>query len=853
MNLLDSLLDAIIRLDGDALVMHVGEKPYVVTTSEADSEFRGPLVWGQVELSSRVLTAEAVRGMLAQFLPAEHRDALTEYGATECPVRAASNPAEAFTIVAARGGDDIWLEIRRQEKLRIRAEILRRAEAAGRAAAEDPSEAKLAAAAAQTPEAGRSPAMAADDPPPSAAAPETAWNPTMTTPYEEHEVSLDPLSLPSNDPDPAAASPMEDALDPAALGEVARAYADSGEWTDDVMTEGDLNALLSASASASLLGETARGLPLGAAPAGVLDDLAAFDLAVEPDAEPFDPFGKDLMAHAGVDETPEADGATAYAAAPAAVPEGSSAPPPLTPAELAVRAAHDAFEAAERTRLADEAPSAPAAAVPAPAVPSAPAVPAPAVPAASVPAPAVPSAPVVSAPAAHVPDVAGRSGDGMPEHAGGEVSAPQGAPLEPESPHLSEGRSMSEDVRVEAPLADSVHETAAHADHPHRPAIVLPLTRQVRADGASDARGGAGTVVQRLLRAAAARGAGTLYVVAGSAPMLRIDGEFSALEGEAVLPTAAVERLLSELMPAARDTGSPVPSEWVADVPEVGRVRGVAFRDHRGPGVIFRLVTPKAISADGLGLPAEVQAFCAEADGLVLVAGGRGSGRSTLLASFVDLINRNRGDHVIVLQTEIGFVHDLKRSFISQREVRGTAEAMAAAVRAALREDPDVLVIEEIRTPELLALALEAAESGRLVIGSVPAASTGAAVERILEMVPAERREKAQAALAAVLRGIVSQVLLRRLHGGHVAAREVLINTPAVAALIAEGKAGQLASAVEQGRRYGMMTSADSIAALVRDGVVHPAHALRKAPDRELLAALLRRDGVDTSIAERLG
>jgi twitching motility protein PilT len=339
----------------------------------------------------------------------------------------------------------------------------------------------------------------------------------------------------------------------------------------------------------------------------------------------------------------------------------------------------------------------------------------------------------------------------------------------------------------------------------------------------------------------------TVYVVAQSAPMIRVDGEFSVLDGEPMLDAAFVGRLFEELTPQSRDSGSAEAAEWVTDVPEIGRVRCVTFRDHRGPGVIFRMIPARAIEAGQIGLPEEVQALCTEADGLVLVAGGRGSGRSTLITSFVDLINRSRSDHVITTESQVEFVHQNRRSFISQREVRGGVDQLAATVRSAIREEPDVLVIEDIKTPELAALALEAAESGRLVFGAVPAASAVSAVERLLEMFPAERREQAQVVLAATLRGVVSQVLLRRLKGGRVAAREVLINTPAVANLILQGKTAQLPEALENGRRYGMMPFAESLASLVREGTVHPAHAQRNAPDRDQLLALLRRDGVDTA------
>jgi twitching motility protein PilT len=278
----------------------------------------------------------------------------------------------------------------------------------------------------------------------------------------------------------------------------------------------------------------------------------------------------------------------------------------------------------------------------------------------------------------------------------------------------------------------------------------------------------------------------------------------------------------------------------------------VTFRDHRGPGVIFRMVPPRAVAAEQLGLSTEVQGLGSEADGLVLVTGARGSGKSTLLTSFVDLINQTRSDHIISIESQIGFVHEPKRSFISQREVRGE-EALLSAVRSAVREEPDVLVVEDLRTQELTALALDAAESGRLVFASVPGLSIPAALERLIELFPADRREKVQASLATTLRGVVSQVLLRKLRGGRVAAREVLFNTPPVAAAIMEGQTFQLTSALENGRSAGMISFAESLASLVREGVVHPAHAYRKAPNGEQFLAALRRSGIDGAIAERLG
>jgi twitching motility protein PilT len=410
---------------------------------------------------------------------------------------------------------------------------------------------------------------------------------------------------------------------------------------------------------------------------------------------------------------------------------------------------------------------------------------------------------------------------------------------------------VSEDVNLEGPDTSPRVTSDEEEVTPSRPAaVVLPLTRQTKGEG-GDGRAAVATNLQRLLRLAANRGAATVYVVANTAPLVRVDGEFSTLEGEPAISTAIVERLLAEVSPAGRESAPPS-AEWLIDVPEIGRVRCLTFRDHRGPGIIFRMVPPRAIAADQLGLSAEVQGLCSEADGLVLVTGGRDSGRSTLLTSFVDLINRTRADHIITLESQIDFVHESKRSFISQREVRGE-DAMGGAVRSACREEPDVLVVEDIRSHDVATLVLEAAETGRLVFASVPGLSTSSAIERLIELFPVDRREKAQASLAGSLRGVVSQVLLRKLRGGRIAAREVLLNTPAVAGLIMEGKTFQLSSAIENGRRAGMLSFAESLASLVREGVVHPSHAYRKAPSREQLIAALHRDGVDTTIAERLG
>jgi twitching motility protein PilT len=816
-NLLDSLLDAIVRLDGDALVMHVGEKPYVVTTSEARNQFRGPLAWGQVELSSRVLTSDAVAGMLGQILPPDQRSALDEYGATEYEVIAANHPEEQFTIVAARGGDDIWIEMRRRPMLSADAAAvianLREEEppAAEEAAAE-------AAAIAEAVEEVGAPAAALTEIPegvPEAtpvrlsepsnefeeyrglehipaegaeaefgAVPDLAPDPLsveldLSHLVEDEQGSGEPYSLDlDSDRDFAEELTSIDAeFDGGMLG-------GSHDWHDDVMTEGELGELLRATAAAVIAGEIGPD----ASPAG----FAQTDVATVEDI----PGETPAPAAVGLVE-PAASGQIVIRAADSG-----------GPSDVAARADHATDPETADGEVVQE----------------------------------LPALIVIETVAV----------------LGGESIGPATEPVSSElvEPELSAAPEASgeeeEEERPEAGASVTLDGDDNEEDvTPQRPAaVVLPLTRQPKAEGGGDARVPVATTLQRLLRLAATRGAGTVYVVANSAPLVRVDGEFSTLEGEPALSAAFVERLLSEIAPGAR--GESPSAEWLIDVPEIGRVRCVAFRDHRGPGVIFRIVPARAISADQLGLSAEVQALCSEADGLILVTGGRASGKSTLLTSFVDLINRTRSDHIITTESQIDFIHEHKRSFISQREVRGE-DATVSAVRAACREEPDVLIVEDLHTQELAALALDAAESGRLVFASVPGVSTPSALERLIELFPAERREKIQASLAGTLRGIISQVLLRKLRGGRVAAREVLINTPAVAGLILEGKTFQLPAALENGRPAGMMSFAESLASLVREGTVHPAHAFRKAPNRDQFMTALRRSGIDTAIAERLG
>jgi twitching motility protein PilT len=900
--LLDSLLDAIVRLEGDALVMHVGEKPYVITTSAAMNAYRGPLAWGQVELSSRVLTFDAVSSMLSQILPADQQRALDELGAIEHEILPPDGILDRFTVVAARGGEDVWVEVRRKPTPAATPDVVEPAEDAGGSnetapVAEAPG---IESAAAESTTADTS-AYAVETP--------VVEAPVVETPVVETPVisAAPPTAEIAAAPEPQAIAaqpiePLEQHAQPlesivvALPGEhseevpLDHAAESAIQLIDDepqgVPTEEEVDAMLAATASALLnsgLGVDVD-VPIDVDPQ--IDAAAAAEadaVAIHPSADADDSIDIEIGFDSLAAEPLEIDLPVAAPAEPEmpasaaveshdAVPEFELSPPPeIDEKAAAPEAAEPVMEVPEGAPLFTEA--AVAAAAPAPervAVPSEPA----GVLDVVNDEPAMPAAEDLEAYAAVWSTALHEWASGpAPSQAiaadrpGTVDRAPLAPPAEPLVAPIPEmPMDVTPEPRHDAPAtgfhAAAAESVAAGPAQPEqstegdaRPGVVVPMrTPPVKTETiAAPFTPAEDAALMRTLRVAASRGAATVYVVAQSKPMIRVDGDIVPLESEPVLTAADVDRLVLELLPPRRrEAVQNGPVEWLCDVPEVGRVRCLTFRDHRGPGVLFRMFPPRAISADQLALTPEVQALCQQSDGLVLVAGGRASGKSTLLNAFVDLINKTRSDHVITIESQIGFVHESRKSFISQRETRGDVDLAASVARAALREDPDVMMIEELKSAELVSAALEAAESGRLVLASVPAASTIGALERVVELLPAERRVKARASLATSLRGVIAQVLLRRVTGGRVAAREILLNTPAVSALVLEGKMFQLPVALDGGRRLGMVPLTDSLAAHVREGTVHAGEAYRKAIDRAALVAALKRDGVDTSFAERM-
>jgi len=734
--LVTSLLTAIVRANGDALVMHVGESPYVVTSG------------GHVDLLTSGLALEAMSGMLTQLLPPDAMRVLSEFGAVEHELRPPQGFHDRFTVVAARGGDDIWIEIRRERQLRVASAFAR--------------EESRASYAETTPEQPATERREGGPSPPAVVEPEPASAPVET-----------PLSLRAAS---SAAAPVAEVSEVPSVPNVPN--VPKAPSLPDVP-----------SVPEELAAETPESGPVITEPpvAEVSEEPSVPDVPNVPEAPslPNVPSVPEVLAA----ETPK--------------PEPVITEPPIEEiTEERVVAEDELYEL-----MARETP-----AVAREETPTEPVAPEPVAPAAPAPVAAVAPEPVASASARAETDASD-----------GETS-----PKRPEVESLDVG--------------------------PAAPALVVPLTRTVRIEvpprNVAERQAG----VDRFLSIAGARGASVLYLTSQSRPFMRVDGEIRAMDGEPPLTGADVEAAVLELMPeSAREAhGRGQPAEWVSEFEGLGRIRCTTFRDYRGPGAIFHLISARAISAEQLGLSREIQALATESEGLVLVASPRGGGKSTLLAALVDLINRNDGGYVVSLERQIRIVHDNRESLVSQREVRGTSADAVNVARAALRENPDVLVIEDLNSPEVIQLALDAAGSGLLVFLSVTAGSTVTALERIVDLFPPERRKAVQAMLAERLRAAVSQVLLRKVGGGRLAARELLLTTTAVASLIAEGQIAQLPVAIDSGRRLGMVSLNEALVGFLRSGLIEPREAYRKADDRAGLLALLKRDGVDTSVVDRL-
>jgi twitching motility protein PilT len=327
-----------------------------------------------------------------------------------------------------------------------------------------------------------------------------------------------------------------------------------------------------------------------------------------------------------------------------------------------------------------------------------------------------------------------------------------------------------------------------------------------------------------------------LHLSCGGPPQLRVHGHLQRVQFRD-LTEADLNTLVSEIITPAQLARYQATHDldFAYEIPGTARFRGNFFRQHRGPGAVFRIIPSRIPSADEIGLPDAIRRFTDLNKGLVLVTGPTGSGKSTTLAAMVDLINGTRPEHILTIEDPIEFVHQNKKALVNQREVGPHTESFAAALKAALREDPDVILVGEMRDRETIALALTAAETGHLVFGTLHTNSAHKTVDRIIDTFPGDLQQQVRAMLAESLRGVVAQQLLRTKGGkGRVAAHEIMVGTAAVSNLIREAKTYQIPSIIQTGKRDGMIQMDQSILALLMAGKVEGSEAYTKALDKSL-------------------
>ena len=330
-------------------------------------------------------------------------------------------------------------------------------------------------------------------------------------------------------------------------------------------------------------------------------------------------------------------------------------------------------------------------------------------------------------------------------------------------------------------------------------------------------------------------GASDLHLSSGSQPIIRLHGDLQRVKYK-VLEHEELKKMLYEITPESKikefeETGD---IDFAYEVPNLARYRANFFLQSRGIAAVFREIPQKILTIDELGLPPILKNLAMLPKGLVLVTGPTGSGKSTTLAAMIDYANKNRKDHILTIEDPIEFIHKPINCLINQREVGRDTKSFKAALRGALREDPDIILVGEMRDFETIALALEAAETGHLVFGTLHTISASKTIDRIIEVFPSEMQGQIRSSLADSLRGIIAQNLFKRIDKkGRVAALEILIATPAVRNLIRENKVFQINSMIETGRKYGMQSLDDAIMKLLEKGIIDPEQAYNKAVSKE--------------------
>jgi twitching motility protein PilT len=336
--------------------------------------------------------------------------------------------------------------------------------------------------------------------------------------------------------------------------------------------------------------------------------------------------------------------------------------------------------------------------------------------------------------------------------------------------------------------------------------------------------------------------ASDVHFSSGTRPLFRIHGEMAEQVDQPVLNSDEVERLLGPIFPERNRSEflQRHDTDFAYEIAGAARFRVNVFRDRHGVGAVFRQIPIEILSARQLGLPASVVRLGDLTKGLVLVTGPTGCGKSTTLAAIVDYVNETRTDHIITIEDPVEFVHRNKKCLVNQREVGSHTSSFKDALRAALREDPDVVMVGEMRDLETVAIAIETAETGHLVFGTLHTTTATSTVDRIVDQFPADRQQQIRTMLADSLKGVVAQTLCRKIGGGRVAALEILLTNNAVANLIRDGKTFQLPSVLQTSKAQGMVLLNDSLLDLVKKGLVEPREAYLRAVDKTGLLGAFR-------------
>jgi len=341
--------------------------------------------------------------------------------------------------------------------------------------------------------------------------------------------------------------------------------------------------------------------------------------------------------------------------------------------------------------------------------------------------------------------------------------------------------------------------------------------------------------IAELLAFSVKNNASDLHISAGLPPMIRVDGDIRRINVPA-LDHKTVHGLIYDIMndKQRKDYEEFLETDFSFEIPNLARFRVNAFNHNRGAGGVFRTIPSTILTLEELGCPKIFKDISDQPRGLVLVTGPTGSGKSTTLAAMIDHVNNEKFEHILTVEDPIEFVHESKKCLVNQREVHRDTHGFNEALRSALREDPDIILVGEMRDLETIRLALTAAETGHLVFGTLHTSSAAKTIDRIIDVFPAAEKTMVRSMLSESLRAVISQTLLKKTGGGRIAAHEIMIGTPAIRNLIREDKVAQMYSAIQTGQAVGMQTLDQNLQDLVQRGLVSRIDARTKATNKEL-------------------